>query len=86
MPYTVSLKPRAEKYLAGIRDVRLFCRLRDAIDALADNPHPAGSLKLQGADDLYRIRIGDYRVIYQIQDEVLIVLVVEIGHRRDVYR
>jgi mRNA interferase RelE/StbE len=86
MPYTVSIKPRAEKYLAGIRDQRLFRRLRDAIGALETNPRPPGCVKLQGADELYRVRVGDYRIIYEVQDSVLVVLVVQIGNRRDVYR
>ena len=86
MPYTVSIKPRAEKYLAAIRDVRLAFRLREAIDALAENPRAPGSVKLQGDGELYRVRVGDYRIVYQIQDAVLVVLVVQIGHRREIYR
>jgi mRNA interferase RelE/StbE len=86
MRYTVAIKPKAAKFLHALTDKRLCLRLRDAIDALADDPRPAGSCKLQGADDLHRVRVGDYRVIYQIQDAVLVVLVVQIGHRREVYR
>ena len=86
MPYTVSIKPRAEKYLAAIRDVRLSLRLREAIDALAENPRAPGNVKLQGEGELYRVRVGDYRIVYQIQDAVLVVLVVQIGHRREIYR
>ena len=86
MPYTVSVKPKAEKYLAGIRDARLYARLREAIDGLAEDPHPPGSVKLQGEGELYRVRVGDYRIVYQIQDAALLVLVVQIGNRRDVYR
>jgi mRNA interferase RelE/StbE len=61
-------------------------RLQPKIDALATEPRPSGVVKLAGADDLYRIRVGDYRIIYSIQDEQLLILVVKIGHRRDVYR
>ena len=50
------------------------------------NRGPRGSIKLQGEDDLYRIRVGDYRVIYTVKDEELIVLVLRVGHRREVYR
>ena len=56
------------------------------MDALAANPRPRGVKKLTGLDDLYRIRVADYRIVYQIQDDRLIVLVVRIGHRKDVYR
>lgn len=86
MPYTVSVKPKAEKYLAALSDARLFERLRASIRSLATNPRPPGSVKLQGGLALYRIRVGDYRIIYQIEDAVLVVLVVDVGHRREIYR
>jgi len=56
------------------------------MDALAINPRPKGVKKLTGLDSLYRIRTGDYRIVYQVRDDRLIVLVVRIGHRKDVYR
>lgn len=86
MPYTVSLKPKAEKYLDGIRDARLYQRLRDAIGGLASSPRPPGCLRMEGEDGFYRVRVGDHRIIYQIQDAVLLVLVVKIGNRREIYR
>jgi len=61
-------------------------RLKRRIESLKDNPRPHGAKKLAGADDLYRIRDGEYRIIYTIKDKELIVLVVKIGHRREVYR
>jgi mRNA interferase RelE/StbE len=61
-------------------------RIREHIRELATNPRPHGSIKLKGEDDLYRIRVGDYRVIYTIRDDELIVLVLRVGHRREVYR
>jgi mRNA interferase RelE/StbE len=54
--------------------------------SLGDNPRPDGYLKLKGADNLFRIRVGPYRIIYTIQDEKLIVLVLEIGDRKDIYK
>ena len=60
-------------------------RLEEAISGLGEEPRPQGARKLQGVEDLYRIRVGDYRVIYQIQDKALVVLVVKIGHRGEVY-
>lgn len=60
-------------------------RIARKIDALAKDPRPSGSRKLRGAEDLYRIRSGDYRIIYEVQDEVLIVLVILIRHRGRVY-
>jgi len=56
------------------------------ICALAINPHPSGSVKLRGSSDLFRVRCADYRIVYQIHDNKLIVLVVKIGHRREIYR
>lgn len=56
-----------------------------AIDELAHRPRPGGAKKLAGPESLYRIRVGDYRVVYQIEDRILHVLVVIVGHRRDVY-
>lgn len=86
MPYTVSLKPRAEKFLDGLRDARLYRRLRESIDGLVEDPRPPGCVKLQGDSELYRVRVGDYRILYQVQDAVLLVLVVQIGNRREIYR
>ena len=60
-------------------------RIGRKIDALAEDPHPTGSRKLRGAEDLYRIRSGDYRIIYEVRDQVLIVLVILIRHRGRVY-
>jgi len=55
------------------------------IDGLAMNPRPSGCKKLAGNDGLYRIRSGDYRVLYRVTDKTLVILVVKIGHRRDIY-
>lgn len=61
-------------------------RLGDAIAQLAGDPRPTNAVKLSGEDGLYRVRGGDYRAIYRIQDEYLLILVVKVGHRREVYR
>jgi len=61
-------------------------RLRKAIWALANNPRPPGCKKLKGRADRYRIRVGAYRVAYEIQNEVLVVLVLKVGHRGGFYR
>ncbi len=60
-------------------------RIVEAINGLADNPRPLQSLKLSG-EEKYRLRCGTYRVLYEIQDDVLIVCVVKVGHRKDVYK
>jgi mRNA interferase RelE/StbE len=61
-------------------------RLSGAIDGLRGNQRPPGSKRLTGAEDLWRIRVGAYRIVYTIVDDQLVVLVVKLGHRRDVYR
>jgi mRNA interferase RelE/StbE len=86
MPNSVFLSRRAEKFLAGLRDAKLYSRLRAAIDELAQNARLSGCVKLAGEPDLYRIRVGDYRIIYQVTDPKLTVLVLSIAHRRDIYR
>jgi len=86
MSYTVKISRPAEKFLRGLIDKKLYERLREAINALEENPRPANSVKLQGNEELYRVRVGDYRIVYQIQDQQLVVLIVQVGHRREIYR
>ncbi|MBI4617220.1 MAG: type II toxin-antitoxin system RelE/ParE family toxin [Planctomycetes bacterium] len=83
--YRVEFAPAALRALRALpRDVQR--RLRPRIDALTEDPRPAGARKLSGAETLYRVRAGEYRVVYAVEDDRLLVLVVRIGHRRDVYR
>jgi mRNA interferase RelE/StbE len=60
--------------------------LRKTIRNLAENPRPQGVKKLSGNENLYRIRKGDYRIIYQIEDDVLLIIIVLVGHRKEIYR
>jgi mRNA interferase RelE/StbE len=83
--YQVAIMRSALKQLAALPREEQE-RLTAEINALADNPRPRGVEKLKGEDDQYRIRVGSYRIIYTIQDDRLIVLVLRIGHRRDIYR
>ena len=82
--YRVELKPSAERDLTALHR-RDRVRVARKIDALATEPRPAGVEKLKGAQDLWRAQVGDYRLIYAIKDDALVVLV-SISHRRDVYR
>jgi mRNA interferase RelE/StbE len=61
-------------------------RIRAAIDLLSDGPRPPGCLALSGEAHAYRVRVGDYRIVYEVFDDRLIVQVIRVGHRRDVYR
>lgn len=83
--YEIEFSRTADKQLQSLPDA-LQRRIVRAAEKLEANPRPHGSIKLAGADDVYRIRVGDYRVIYEIEDRRLVVLVVQIAHRRDVYR
>ncbi len=85
MTWDVRFKP------SGLRDFRALpaqvqTRVGRCLDALAENPHPRGAAKLEGGDEFYRVRVGDYRVVYATDAKHRIATVVKIGHRGDVYR
>ncbi len=84
MTYSVEILRSAQKQLARI-DRQDQSRIISAIQSLEDNPRPQGCQKLTGRQ-AWRIRVGAYRVIYEIRDNELLVLVVTLGHRRDAYR
>jgi len=82
--YKIFIKPSAAKELEVVpRKDRL--RIIEKIQSLSSNPRPHGCEKLSG-EEKFRIRQGDYRILYSIQDEAVIVTIVKIGHRREVYR
>ncbi|SKB12007.1 Addiction module toxin, RelE/StbE family [Planktothrix sp. PCC 11201] len=83
--YTVRFKKSAAKELRGL-DIDLQLRISEAIDCLSLEPRPEGVVKLKGGDNSYRIRIGDYRVVYIIDDQDRIVRIMRVRHRRDAYR
>lgn len=83
MAYTVTLKKRAVKALEKISNPFYF-NIKEAIFGLVDNPRPFGYQKLKGRDG-FRIRVGDYRIIYDIFDDSLVVNIIDIGHRRNIY-
>ena len=84
--YSVLISASAGKELGDIDGKANRARIIKAIRALAMNPRGAGSEKLSGADGRYRVRAGDYRVVYAVGDNERIIDVVRIGHRREVYR
>lgn len=83
--YRIEYAKGVDKDLRSI-PIKIANRIAKAIDKLALEPQPSASVKLVGFESEYRIRVSDYRVIYQIHDSVLIVLVIEVGHRKDIYR
>ncbi|UVT17613.1 MAG: type II toxin-antitoxin system RelE/ParE family toxin [Nitrospira sp.] len=85
MAYEVELTPAAQRQWKSF-DKPIQRQLLQRVTSLADNPRPNGVEKLQDADDLYRIRSGNYRIIYTINDKKLLVLIVKIGDRKEVYK
>ena len=85
MTYKVDIKRSAEKDLEVISEQHRR-RIRTAIDELSTNPRHEGSVRLHGGESGYRIRVGDYRVRYTVDDVMRVVRVYRIGNRREVYR
>ena len=82
--YRIELKLAAKRGLSKLPQA-VQKRIARKIEVLARNPRPPGVEKLKGLSDLYRLRVGDYRILYQIQEKILLVLVVQVGHRREIY-
>ncbi len=84
--YRLEIRPSVEKTLRKIRDVKLQRRLDEALTKLAENPRRMGVEKMAGLENRYRFRVGDYRIIYEIHDTVLLVLILAVGDRKEIYR
>ncbi len=85
MPYTIQFTARALRDLTDL-DTTAQRKVRQHIDRLAENPFPPGAKKLHSEEPFFRIRAGDYRIIYSVEGRELLVIIVKIGHRKDVYR
>ncbi len=83
--YEIRWTYSAEKDLRGI-DRQYIPRILESIESLSENPFPSQHRKLQGSESSYRIRIGDYRVIYQVDLENKIIVIYHVRHRKDIYR
>ncbi len=84
MSLRVELRPAAARFIRKLRDGSLSRRLVQELRKLSKNPRPPGSIKMVGPEGFHRVRVGDFRIIYQIHDGMLLVVVVQIGHRRDI--
>jgi len=82
--YTIEFKPKAIKQLRKLPKP-IISKISTQIDQLTNNPYPNGCKKLVGSDTSYRIRIGDYRVVYTVFGNALIIQIIKIGHRKDIY-
>ncbi len=85
MTYLIEVAPAAVRQLRKL-DLTARLRIQGAIELLAEHPRPQGAKKLVGGDGEWRVRTGDYRIVYEVHDDVLLVLVVAVGHRRDIYQ
>lgn len=85
MTYQVQVSPAALGQLRKL-DSPARRRVQAAIELLSDEPRPSGAKKLVGGEGEWRARTGDYRIIYEVHDNVLLVLVLAVGHRRDIYQ
>ncbi|NEP58269.1 MAG: type II toxin-antitoxin system RelE/ParE family toxin [Symploca sp. SIO2G7] len=85
MTYTIITPKAVQKQLDALPD-EVYDRIAVKIQQLAEEPRPDGVVKMKGSDNEYRIRIGDYRVRYEINDKELLILLLQCKHRKDVYR
>ncbi len=85
MTYIIITPKAVQKQLDALPD-DVYDRIAEKIEQLAEDPRPDGVVKMKGSDNEYRIRIGDYRVRYEIDDKELIILLLQCKHRKDVYR
>ncbi len=83
--YNIEFSSEAERFLEKT-DAKTSLRIATAVGKLSTDPRPVGCKKMVGTKAEYRIRIGNYRVVYQIRKKVLMVFVIRIGHRKDIYR
>jgi mRNA interferase RelE/StbE len=82
--YRLVLEPRAERQLAAL-DKTIRTRIVRALHRTVQNPHRASNVKALAGGG-FRLRVGDYRVLFDVMDDILVVLIVAVGHRREVYR
>ena len=85
MSYRVEVKKSAAKALKNIpkADRKLIV---DKIDSLAESPPSPDTTKMKGNNPFHKVRVGDYRIVYEIQEDVLLILIVKVGHRKDIYK
>ena len=85
MAYRIEVSPAAARQLRKI-DRRTLPQIAEKVDSLAVEPRPRGCEKLSGHHDVYRVRVGDYRIIYGVEDRLVLVAVLKVGNRAEVYQ
>jgi mRNA interferase RelE/StbE len=84
-PYALIILPRARKSIERL-DRTVRARIQAALELLSEHPRPPRSTPLVGETDVYRVRVGDYRILYSVQDEIRIIEIRKVAHRREAYR
>ena len=85
MTYTIKFRPAVEKNLRTLPKKELI-RIKSKIDAIAENLPDRAKTKMKGNNNFHKTRVGDYRIIYEIHNDTLMILVIKIGHRKDIYK
>lgn len=85
MVFRIVIEKKALKFLATVPK-KDYLKIRAHIDLLAENPHPQGSIKLQDSENIYRLRYGNYRILYTVESDKLVIYVVDVGNRKDIYK
>jgi mRNA interferase RelE/StbE len=83
--YSIELKPRAQRFIED-QTKKIQAQITKRIEILCNNPHPQNSRQLHATQKLYRLACGDYRIVYQVDDEKSLIMIATIGNRKDVYR
>lgn len=85
MAHRIEVSPAAARQLKKI-DRRVLPQIAEKIDSLASEPRPHGCEKLSGYDSLYRVRAGDYRIVYGVEDRLVLIVVLKVGNRAEIYK
>ena len=85
MKYVIKFRPAVEKDIRYLPQKELI-RIKRKIESLADNLPDRSTTKMKGNNNFHKVRVGDYRIVYEIHDDVLVILVVKIGNRKDIYK
>ena len=84
MKYIIIIKRKAEKELLGLQRIDVI-KIREVINRLAENPRPHGSKKLSGSINEYRLRVGNFRILYTVNDTIITICIFKVAHRKETY-
>ncbi len=82
----LELNSKLKRILRCRPEIFIISRIINAVEILSENPVPTNCKKLIGSDHIYRIRVGDYRILYSIENDLLLIEIIRVGHRKDIYK